>query len=113
MRVLVFHVGQCAHLTRELGSLSVESSDVSAGSRKLRPKSLAFAGGFGIHLNQLEYTHPFLAQLQVHFLELIFVERELMTAGFERRRAAEPIVGVFDIGGIHGRCLALYCSDIQ
>ena len=66
-----------------------------------------------MHLNQLEYPLPGLLQLKVQLLELIFVEGQLVPASFERRRAAEPVVGVFDIGGIHGRRLALYCLDIQ
>ena len=40
-------------------------------------------------------------KLTVQLLELIFVEPELLPAGFERSQAAEPVVGVFDIGGIH------------
>ena len=91
----------------------MKSSDVSAGAHKLRTQRFTFAGGFGIDLNKLEYPLPDLAQLQVQLLKLIFVEGELVPASFERRRAAEPVVGVFDIGGIHGRRLSAYCLDIQ
>jgi hypothetical protein len=55
-----------------------------------------------VHLNQLLYPLPGLLQLKVQFLELIFVEGELMPAGLERSRTAEPVVGVFGIGGFHG-----------
>lgn len=61
-----------------------------------------------MHLKQLEDPLPGLLQLQVQFLELIFVKRELVPAGFERRWAAEPVVGVFDIEKIHG--FALPCT---
>lgn len=38
----------------------------------------------------------------VQFLELIFVQCELMPAGLEQRRAAEPVVGfLYYIGGIY------------
>ena len=57
---------------------------------------------FGVDLDQLEYLLPLFAELPVQFLEFIFVERDLMPASFERRWAAEPVVGFFYIEGIQG-----------
>lgn len=54
-----------------------------------------------MHLDQLEYPFPLFAELPVQFIELIFVEPELLSAGFERRRGGEPVVGFFYIEGIH------------
>jgi hypothetical protein len=60
-----------------------------------------------VHLNQFEYPLPGLLQLKVQFLELIFVEGQLVPASFKRRRAAKPIIVFFYIEGIHGHALLI------
>lgn len=60
-----------------------------------------------MHLDQLEYPFTLLTQLSCQFLNFVLAHAELMPAGFERRRAAEPIVGVFYTEGIHGCALLI------
>jgi hypothetical protein len=59
-----------------------------------------------VQLDQLEHPSPLFAELSVQLLEFIFVEPELLPAGFEQCRAGEPVVGVFYIEGINGVRLA-------
>ena len=68
---------------------------------QLRAEGFALGRSRSVHLNQLEYPLPGLLQLKVQFLELIFVEGQLVPASFERRRAAEPVVGVFNSVAVH------------
>ena len=44
-------------------------------------------------------------KLEGERFEFVLVHPELVSAGFERGRVAEPIVGVFYIEGIHGNAL--------
>jgi len=44
-------------------------------------------------------------QLKGERFEFVLVHPELVSAGFERGRVAEPIVGVFYIEGVHGHAL--------
>jgi len=80
-------------------------------SGQLRAERIALIGSFAVHLNQIEDLFSSLAQLQGQFLDFVFIDSELMPAGFKRRRAAEPIAGVFDFVLVHGhtlRALVLY-----
>ena len=72
---------------------------------QLRAKRVALIGSIAVHLNQLQDLFPSLAQLQGQFLDFVFIDSELMPAGFKRRRAAEPIAGVFDFVLVHGHTL--------
>ena len=56
---------------------------------------------FCVQLYQREYFLPGLAQLQMQPFEFVFISPELVPAGFEWRRGAEPVVGVFDFEGFH------------
>lgn len=54
---------------------------------------------------KLEDVLPRLAQLQGQFLNFVLEHAELVPAGFKRRRAAEPIAGVFDFVWVHVHAL--------
>ncbi|MGN4051423.1 hypothetical protein [Pseudomonas sp. SM4] len=54
-----------------------------------------------MQLNQFEYPLTLLTQLSCQFLNFVLAHAELMPTGFERRRAAKAIVGVFYIEEIH------------
>jgi hypothetical protein len=60
---------------------------------------------FRVHLDKFEDLFPGLAQLQGQFFKLVFIHSQLVSARFERCRAAKPVAGVFDFVGFHGRAL--------
>ncbi|MBL0793640.1 hypothetical protein [Pseudomonas sp. B7] len=108
VRVLTLDIVEHAKQARKLGSLRLKAIHIGLGCQQLLPECVAVVSDFSVHLNQLEYPLPLCSELSVQFLKLIFVKPELLPAGLEWRRAAEPVVSVFDIGGIHGS--ALLCT---
>ncbi|MNL30669.1 hypothetical protein D3C87_1524180 [compost metagenome] len=57
---------------------------------------IALADSFCMHLDQFEYPFPGLAQMQGQLLDFVLIDAQRVPAGFQRCRAAEPVVGVFD-----------------
>ena len=95
---LMGDVGKSTELASLLTCLAVEPGNVGLGF-------LQFSLELVVFLHQSLHVIESSRQLKVQLLELAFVHSELMLAGFERRRAAEPIIGVFYIEGIHGCAL--------
>ncbi|MNT42989.1 hypothetical protein D3C72_1794370 [compost metagenome] len=60
-----------------------------------------------MHFDQLVNRLPSLAQLKVQLCEFVFIHPELMPAGFDWRRTAKPVVGVFDFVWFHDQTLKI------
>ena len=77
------------------------------GDGELRSERVAFPGHFRVHLHQLVDLLAGLTQLQGQFLDFIFIDAQGVPAGFERRRAAEPVACVIDFVRGHVRAFQI------
>ncbi len=95
MLSLVLHVRKSSHFAQQ----------VPFGVLKLCPERISLLGERVIVSNQSLNIFKCSLELEGESFEFVFVHPELVTAGFERSRVTEPIVGVFYIEGIHGYVL--------
>ncbi len=105
-KALVF-IEQMASVVLDVGESSLFAQQSSFGVLKLCLERVSLLRERVIVSDQAFDIRQRSIELERESLEFVLVHPELVSAGFERGRIAEPIVGVFYIEGVHERALLI------